>query len=212
MIKIFIGTSPGTDDLPAEKALEYSLLKHSSEPLEIHFMRNGDPSFMGDFNSSGWATPFTNLRWAIPAYCEYQGRAIYMDVDQLNLRDISELYNVNMQGKPFASRENRLCVMVFDNEKMQEILAPIDQIKSNAKYGTSIYWSILRQSYHFDPRWNCLDGENRPIEDIWHLHFTSMPTQPWKSAWGAAKGLIHKPHPRQDLVELWQSYLNEATA
>jgi hypothetical protein len=40
MLKIFIGTSPNQDDELAEKVLEYSLRKHSSEPLEIIFMRN----------------------------------------------------------------------------------------------------------------------------------------------------------------------------
>lgn len=208
-IKIFIGTSPGTDDYPAEVALEYSLRKHSSEELDIIFMRNTEDGFMGKFNDAGWATPFTNLRWAIPAACNFEGRAIYMDEDQLNLRDISELYHIDMQGKPFASRENRLCVMVFDNEKMRDILAPIEQIKSNSRYGTQIYWDILKKSHHFDPRWNCLDGENRPIEDIWHLHFTSMPTQPWKPAWGKAKGLVQRDHPRKDLVALWEQYRDE---
>lgn len=63
-IRIFIGTSPGTDDYPAEVALEYSLRKHASEELEIIFMRNREDGFMGKFQDSGWATPFTNLRWA----------------------------------------------------------------------------------------------------------------------------------------------------
>jgi hypothetical protein len=208
-IKIFIGTSPDKDDYEAEVALEYSLRKHASEELEIIFMRNREDGFVGKLDNTGWATPFTNLRWVIPEYCNFEGRAIYMDVDKLNLRDIVELYNVDMQGKPFASRENRLCVMVFDNEKMKSLLAPIEQIKRTPGYGTSIYWDILKKSFHFDPRWNCLDGENRPIEDIWHLHFTSMPTQPWAPAWGKVKGLVHRAHPRKDLVALWETYRDE---
>src|SRR6056300_1000162 len=117
MIRIFIGTSPNGEDDVAEKTLKYSLEKHSSEPLEITFMRNRKDGFMGEFDNRGWATPFTNLRWAIPEACNFEGRAIYMDVDQLNLRDISELFHIDMKGKPFASRDNRLCVMVFDCEK-----------------------------------------------------------------------------------------------
>ena len=208
MIKIFIGTSQNGEDAVAEKTLEYSLRKHSSEPLEIIFMRNND-SYMGTFDSGGWATPFTNLRWTIPEYCGFTGRAIYMDVDQLNLKDISELYHIDLQGKPFASREDRLCVMVIDCEAMQPLLKPVSSIKRISNYGSSIYWDIVKQSLHFDPRWNCLDGEKRPISDIWHLHFTSMPTQPWKPAWfrGATR-----PHWRQDLVDLWDRYRIEAYA
>lgn len=207
MIRVFVGTSEGNDDIEAEKTLKYSLEKHCSEPIEVLFMRNTEDGFMGKFNSTGWATPFTNLRWAIPEYCNFEGKAIYMDVDQLNLRDISELYNIDLENKPFASRDNRLCVMVMDCEKMQKELSPVSYIKENGNYGRQIYWNILEKGKHFDPRWNCLDGENRPISDIWHLHFTSMPTQPWKPSWCKSP---HRPHPRQDLVSLWEQYRDEA--
>lgn len=208
MIKIFVGTSANGEDAVAEKTLEYSLKKHSTEELEVIFMRNND-SYMGRFDSSTWATPFTNLRWTIPEYCEFAGRAIYMDVDQLNLKDISELYHIDLQGKPFASRADRLCVMVIDCEAMQPLLQPISVIKRTPSYGNSIYWNIVKKSHHFDPRWNCLDGEDRPINDIWHLHFTSMPTQPWKPSWFRG---IPTPHWRQDLVDLWEIYKIEAYA
>jgi hypothetical protein len=132
-----------------------------------------------------------------------------MDVDQLNLRDISELYHIDLQGKPFASRTDRLCVMVIDCAAMQHLLKPVSEIKSITNYGSSIYWDIVKKSTHFDPRWNCLDGEGRPIEDIWHLHFTSMPTQPWKPAWFRG---TPQAHPRADLVELWNQYREEAYA
>lgn len=208
MIKIFVGTSANGEDAVAEKTLEYSLRKHSSEPVEVIFMRNND-SYMGYFNSSTWATPFTNLRWTIPEYCGFSGRAIYMDVDQLNLKDISELYHIDLNGKPFASREDRLCVMVIDCAAMQPLLQPVSVIKNTPTYGNNIYWEIVKKSHHFDTRWNCLDGEDRPISDIWHLHFTSMPTQPWKPAWFRG---IPKPHWRQDLVDLWNQYRIEAYA
>lgn len=209
MIKIFVGTSKNGEDTVAEKTLEYSLRKHCQEDLEINFMRNTENGIFGKFDDRKWATPFTNLRWAIPEYCNFEGRAIYMDVDQLNLRDISELYNTDMGDRPFASRNNRLCVMVLDCEKMKNHLKPISQIKKDSAYGTNIYWNILKQGFDIDPRWNCLDGENRAIPDIWHLHFTGMPTQPWKPSW--FKG-IHKEHPRQDLVALWKSFAKEAGA
>jgi hypothetical protein len=212
MVRVFVGTSEGTDDLPAEKALKYSLEKHCSEDIEVIFMRNLEDGFMGRFDCTGWATPFTNLRWAIPEYCNFEGRAIYMDVDQLNLKDISELYHIDLEGKPFASRDNRLCVMVFDNAKMKEFLAPVEKIKKVSNYGNSIYWDIVKKSKHFDPRWNCLDGEGRKINDIWHLHFTRMASQPWKPAWACTppRRKRFEPHARPDLVKLWEQYRDEA--
>ena len=207
MIRVFIGTSANGEDEVAEKTLKYSLEKHSSEPLDITFMRNREDGFLGKFNSSGWATPFTNLRWTIPEYCNFEGRAIYMDVDQLNLRDISILYNMDLQGAAIGSRSNRLCVMVIDCFKLGKLMCPVETIKMNPRYGKQIYSSMLQISHKFDPRWNCLDGEGRDIEDIWHLHFTKMPTQPWKPAW--YKG-VHKEHARPDLVDLWEQYRDEA--
>jgi len=209
MLRIFIGTSSNGEDDVAEKTLEYSLRKHSSEELDIVYMRNRSDGFMGKFNSKGWATPFTNLRWAIPEYCNFSGRAMYMDVDMLNLKDISILYNMDLKGKPFASRANRLCVMVMDCEKMKEILVPVSHIKTTPNYGSQIYWGALKLAEPFDPRWNCLDGEKYDIMDIWHLHFTKMPTQPWKPAW--FKGTT-RPHSRPELVGLWKSYRNLALA
>lgn len=208
MIRIFVGTSANGEDAVAEKTLEYSLRKHCSENLEVIFMRNNG-SYMGYFNAAAWATPFTNFRWTIPEYCNFTGRAIYMDVDQLNLKDISELYNIDLEGKPFASRADRLCVMVMDCEAMKNLIAPVEQIRSHQNYNNSIYWNIVKLGKHFDTRWNCLDGEDRPISDIWHLHFTSMPTQPWKPAWFRGHT---RPHWRPDLVALWEQYRNEANA
>ena len=208
MIKIFVGTSPNGEDTVAEKTLEYSLKKHCSEDIQVIFMRNNG-SYMGYFNSSQWATPFTNFRWTIPEYCGFSGRAIYMDVDQLNLRDISELYHIDLEGKPFASRADRLCVMVIDCAAMKNLIAPVEQIRAHPNYNNSIYWDIVKLGKHFDNRWNYLDGEDRPISDIWHLHFTSMPTQPWKPAWFRGQT---QPHWRPDLVELWEQYRDEAYA
>ena len=97
MIKIFIGTSEGTDDKKAEQVLEYSLRKNCSEDIDLIFMRNTPNSFFGNFNTETWWTPFSYLRWAIPEYCNFQGRALYMDVDQVNFRDISELFYMDLQ-------------------------------------------------------------------------------------------------------------------
>lgn len=210
MIRIFIGTStPGFGDEPAEAALKYSLEKHSSEPIDITFMRNEENGFAGKFDNRHWVTPFSGLRWAIPEVCNFQGRAIYMDVDQLNLRDISILYNMDLKGKAFACRPDRLCVMVMDCEKLKPMLIPISSQKTRSSYPNEIYQNMLRQATYYDNRWNCLDGEGRPIEDIWHLHFTRMNTQPWKPKWFKGN---HQPHERKDLVQLWERYRDEALA
>lgn len=209
MVKIFIGTSANGEDEIAEKTLVYSLEKHSSEPLEIIFMRNKEDGFMGKFSAGKWATPFSDLRWAIPEYCDFKGRALYMDVDQLNLKDISLLYNIDLKGKAIACRPQRCCVMVMDCEKLKSFILPVSKIKEMPSYTYKAFGNLTakKERTDIDARWNCMDGEGRAIDDIWHLHFTNMATQPWHPSW------IKRPaknHLRIDLVNLWTKYSEEA--
>lgn len=220
-IKIFIGTSPGTDDKKAEKVLEYSLRKNSSKPLDIIYMRNNsDPSnFFGGFDSSPWWTPFSYLRWAIPEYCDFKGKAIYMDVDQVNFRDIVEFFNMDMQGKAVAVREKdfRSCVMLMDCEKLKSLVPSVSELKVHPpETQADLVSKVIQNSTTYDRRWNCLDGEGLHAYDIWHLHFTEMTTQPWAPNWAFStwekKGKVFKPekHSRHDLVYIWNTLLKEA--
>ena len=220
MIKIFVGTSPGKDDEKAEKVLEYTLRKNCPYPLEIIYMRNDDDpdNFFGGFDTTPWWTPFSYLRWAIPEYCNFKGRAVYMDVDQVNFRDISELWCMDLKGKAAAIRPGgRTCVMVMDCAKMRQVVPNVGAIKANPELihnGSSKL--ILDNCVYYDERWNCLDGEDRRASDIWHLHFTDMATQPWKPHWPhdtwAKKGHKYeaREHPRADLLYIWNHLLEEA--
>ena len=213
-VRVFVATSPDGDDLVAERTLEYSLKKNCSEDVEVIFMRNKDPetNFFGGFDDSAWATTFTNLRWAIPEYCEFKGRAIYMDVDMLNFRDISELFHADMKGAPFLARSKegwRTCVMLMDCEQMKDYLPSISELRKDSSFNNRMSGHLMKFSEELDYRWNCLDGEGLPPQEIWHLHWTHMPTQPWHPAWAeethAKQGIkfVSRDHPRADLVALW---------
>ena len=90
----------------------------------------------------------------------------------------------------------------IDREKLKDILPSLDRLKSGAKV-------TLRpeQIGYLDPRWNNLDGEKLPIENIWHLHFTYMNSQPWEPSWNKN---IKTKHWRPDLVEYWKHVYNES--
>lgn len=220
MVKIFIGTSPGNDDKDAETVLEYTLRKNCSEPLEIIFMRNNsDPeNFFSGFNDREWKTPFSYLRLAIPEYCNFSGRAIYMDVDQVNFKDISLLFNMDLQGKSVALREGDLvsCVMVMDCEKLKERIPPVKELKSkSADELKSIVNSLSSDCVTYDKRWNSWDGWMERSANIWHLHFTELETQPWAPSWAEERWWKNnkfetKNHPRGDLVYIWKYLLEEA--
>lgn len=218
MIKMFIGTSANGEDTDAEMVYEYSLRKNCSEELDITWMRQtrNTTSPWGGWSTSMWSTPFSGFRWAIPEVCGFKGRAIYTDVDMINFRDINDMFTIDMEGKPLAARRGRrfggheFCVMLFDNAKMEQYLTCIDRMKSIPEtHHRMIKYFSGNESlvYPLDPRWNCLDGEGLPISDIWHLHFTTMATQPWQPAWFTGQTA---PHPRQDLVNCWYDLREEA--
>jgi lipopolysaccharide biosynthesis glycosyltransferase len=216
-IRIFIGTSANGEDAEAEMVYEYTIRKNASAPVEITWMKQTreDESPWGGWQTQNWSTPFSGFRWAIPEVCGFKGRAIYTDCDMINLKDMQELINVDMQGKPIAARRgsrfggHEFCVMVFDCKEFQNHSMPIARMKtiaeSHHRMINKFSGSDLVQD--LDPRWNCLDGEDYELDNIWQLHYTNMATQPWQPAWYT--GEIAE-HVRQDVVNAWYHYREEA--
>ena len=222
-IRIFIGTSPNGEDAEAEMVLEYSLRKHSSRPLDITWMRQSRDTRSiwhcgrGGWRTDKWATPFTGFRWAIPEACNFQGKAIYMDVDMINLFDINELYSLTFaENKAIMARSGlkskyRLCVMLMDCEKLKDILPPVKK-QQRLKHGhREISNTLLKLDciQTLDSRWNCLDGADLAIDEIWHLHYTKMASQPWQPAWYLGEA---EAHARPEIADLWFQYKEEAIA
>lgn len=217
-IRIFVGTSSNNEDAEAEMVLEYTLRKNTKVPLDITWMRqtHDENSIWGGWETRRWSTPFSGFRWAIPEACGFTGRAIYMDVDQLNLRDISDLFCIDLEGRPMAARRgarfggHEFCVILMDCEKLGDMLQPAERMKRNADAHHRYIGMFSGSDYvlDLDPRWNCHDGDGREIADIWHLHYTDMATQPWKPAWYTG---VPCEHPRADLVKLWHDTRAEAS-
>ena len=218
MVKIFIGTSSNGEDRDIEMVLEHTLRKNTDVELEITWMRqtNDKDSFWGDWKTAQWSTPFSGYRWAIPEACNFEGQAIYMDTDMINFKDINILHSINMGGKPFAARRgyrfggHEFCVMIFDCVKSQKVLPPVVWQKCNANSHQSAIFTFSGNQQHvhdMDPRWNCLDGEQFPVEDIWHLHYTKMNSQPWRPSWFTGK---LEEHARPDINDVYFEMLDEA--
>ena len=97
-LKIFIGTSEW-EDRWIERILVYTLYQNTDRKLDITFLR---PSMFEDWNITSWGTPFTCFRYAIPEMCDFKGRAIYMDCDQMNFRDIGYLWDLDLDDCAFG--------------------------------------------------------------------------------------------------------------
>jgi hypothetical protein len=236
-IRIFIGCPANGEDAEAQALLEYTLRKHHPEnDLELNWMMlSHDPASpwysgkKGGWNTQDWATPFSVFRWALPHVCNYEGRAIYMDVDQIVMADIGQLWNQSIpSGKALLwKNEKHSCVMLMDCAAMKGVLPPFEHMRR--KHGG---YSVYRDNHarpraaQFTNNWNCLDGEAYATltdPDIKIIHFTKVETQPhlrWALPRLAAKGQKHwnqwtlraqqpQPHRRADvqpLVDtLWQN-------
>lgn len=189
-IRIFVGCSANGEDAEAQGMLEYTLRKYASLPLEITWMKltrdpnsvwYSDPPNKG-WNMRGWATPFSAFRWSIPHACGYEGRAIYMDVDQVARADIADLWGQNIpDGKALLSKnEKTFCVMVMDCERMKTVLPDFEALKKELVYRKARE-AAGKASARFEGNWNCLDGENYKTlmdSDIKVIHFTKVETQP----------------------------------
>ena len=125
-LKIFIGSSSNHEDSPIECIYEYTLRKNSKKDLDIIWMRQSydKDSYWFNWDTSEWFTPFSGFRWGIAEACQFKGKALYTDVDMKNFRDISHLFNYNLDGKPFG--------MVWDSQQ--------DNGKKGAKLGVPRGW------------------------------------------------------------------------
>lgn len=210
LIRIFVGTPANNEDLECQAVLDYSLRKHATRPLDITWMMlskdpksfwHSDPKTREGWNTRTWATPFSALRWGIPAACDYKGLAIYMDSDMIAMDDIAKLHDqVIPEGKALLAKGGATvisCVMLMDCERMQKVLPSIKQLKGEVGAYRNARGSIAHASADYNGNWNCRDGEGyKDIfdPDIKVHHYTSIPSQPNHKHARARLAKENKPH------------------
>ena len=202
MIRVFVGTDP--QQHVAEKALAASIGANTAAPVHITWMRQGYPGWDWGGRDAGWATPFSMFRWFVPEACEYQGRAIYLDVDMLALGDLQELWDWPIpEGRcgVYAGRSHtKADVIVWDCGKAPRW--------SRDAYGGR--HAVVRdlggaelKGCRLPPQWDHVD-ELR--EDTKVLHFSKMSAQPWKPY--PDRFPYDKPHPDPAAERLFWDYAN----
>ena len=238
VIKVFVGCDPNNCDLEQMMVLDYSIHKHASLPVEIVWMQlSRDPSSYWysnpekneGWNTAKWATPFSGFRWAIPDYCDFTGKAIYMDADVVVLSDLAELWSHPIEGQCIvAAKTNadmtRLCTCLWDCSSAKNVVLPIDQLKGDMNAHKVMMNMIEKNAQLVEPyqdSYNCVDGEALAIEDIKILHYSDMGTQfshKYAIQRVEQEGFSHwfdgdiMPHPRLELAQLFDSYYDEALA
>ncbi|MBP2281075.1 hypothetical protein H4W00_001888 [Psychrobacter sp. PL19] len=246
IIKVFVGCDPNNCDLEQMMVLDYSIHKNTSLPVEIVWMQlsrdpksywYSNPEKGEGWNTTKWATPFSGFRWAIPEYCDYSGKAIYMDSDVVILGDLAELWHHPIDGQSIVAAKTNAdmtrlctctctctCTCIWDCDNAKSTILPVEQLRQYPDSHQKMMDLLQENPQLVEPyqdSYNCIDGEELAIEDIKILHYSDMGTQ-FSHKYSIAR--LHEEesehwfdgkimaHPRQELIELFDSYYNEALA
>lgn len=173
-VRIFLGSE--RRQFRAERVFIWSIEKHRdpSRIYEIHLLKG-----LKGYVSGFWITGFTNYRFAIPHFCDYRGRAIYNDVDQVWLTDPAELFDRDMGNAGFLSiNDHDTSVMLIDCRRMsgvwnRDAVVKTTRKRIEARARAAGLWGEM------EGRYNARDKEYVPGESAC-VHFTTLHTQPWR--------------------------------
>jgi hypothetical protein len=205
-LKVFVGVQDR--ELIAARVLEFTISEHASAPVQVIHLPAVQRSPKDPKKRQ--RTAFSFSRFLIPELMGYQGRALYLDSDMQVFDDITDLWDVPFDGakvlctnqtyippqwlnNPQFHPGRQLSVMMLDCERL---FWKIDEIVDALDADTLTYeelmfkLSIVPESEIVDglpPAWNHLEhfveGETKLI------HYTAIPTQPWKSEDNPNRGL-----------------------
>ncbi|MBD1823570.1 hypothetical protein H6F51_13865 [Cyanobacteria bacterium FACHB-DQ100] len=231
-IRIFIGSSP--KNTIEESVFRYTLLKQTQHPIEIYAIDGTSGSAKnlttgevkrlpaGVSDRIQGATAFSLARWAIPEWCNYQGRAIYCDSDQIALQDMTELWNYGLGDSSLAAVpvKQAKCyqhyiadsmgvflhteetfylasVMLMDCEKIQWNLSElVELLDRNAFSLPNLMYLGEQFRQHFNLSVSALPSEWNHLDyadrESKIVHFTDLTSQPWR--------FHHNP-----IAEVWET-------
>jgi Glycosyl transferase family 8 len=216
-LRIFLGTDES--QIVAHRVLEYSIRKSASIPVEVTAMLNL-PHRIAKDPANRPRTTFSFYRFMIPKLCGYRGRALYLDADMLVFGDVAELADMPFgphkvlctappatpawkphEGAYLGSRS--VAVMLLDCERLRW---DVDEIIADLDGGRYTYQELMSDvcivppgeiADTIPPEWNDLEHYEPGRTKL--LHYTVVPTQPWRSD-------------ENPLGDLWTSWYEEAVA
>lgn len=180
-MKVFIGTSQPFDIV--RHVIENSIRENTAVDVDINFI---SPELL-NVRPSG-CTGFTNLRYAVPQLCDYQGYAIYLDIDMIVLGDLSELYAYRLRDRWVRMHDGSSEVSVIDCAAHRH-LPRLNELHNFNKWQLH---GMVRAANNIPPEWNVKDTVQ---DDMKLLHFTDLKCQPW----------FYK-HPCAEAVAIYEQY------
>ena len=216
-MRVYVGLDES--QIVAARVLEHSIRKHASRPVRVIPMLDVPTPEPRDRENRG-RTGFSFSRFHIPKLAGYRGRAMYMDADMHVFGDLAELWEIPFgDRKVLVTRQDeppeqwkdadwfkpgrQMSVMLLDCERLDWDVAEIVRGLDEKRY---TYPELMFDLCVVDdaeigddvpPEWNHL--EHHEPGTTKNLHYTVVPTQPWK-----ADG---NPY-----TELWEAEFQEARA
>lgn len=218
-IRVFVGTEIKTQ--VAFRVLAHSIRRRTKHPVEITPML-GHPRW--EYSTEGFkqGTGFSLRRWLIPEACDWQGRAIYLDADQIVLGDIADLWQMPLSHPHKGDKEPAVwctyqpdkfrkepwpqsSVMLIDcgaasrggfGWRRETMLKHLRKHPTREAYADFMHGTWMSpQPVKIPTAWNHLNVYKAGETKL--LHYTKEPEQPW-----------YKPdHP---LASLWHEELDSA--
>jgi hypothetical protein len=198
-LRIFVGLDES--QIVAARVLEYSIRKHASRPVRFHPMLDIPTPVPKDPVNRG-RTGFSFARFHIPRLTGYKGRALYLDADMQVFGDIAALWDIPFgDQKVLCTRQDepppewrdmpgfkpgrQLSVMMLDCSRLdwdvEEIVGGLDE--GRYSYEQLMYdLAVVAPDEIADrlpPEWNHLEHYEPGETKL--LHYTVVPTQPWKN-------------------------------
>lgn len=231
-IRLFVGADGTNCDLESQMAYEYSLKKHTTADVEITWMQQAAKGPYSGWKCGSGRTPFSHFRWSPPAMCNYEGKAIYTDVDWLWMADVADLWNQPVPGvflaKVGKKGLSKTCCMLFDCAHAKGHVPTLDALKKMVDpQGTLMQYFRERPELisAYEGDWNAIDLKGYDdISDprIKACHYSRIEHQPQLLKYTLPRlkkeGRAHwytgpvGPHPRADLQALFDALYAEALA
>ena len=216
-MRVFCGLDES--QIIASRVLEYSIRKHASRPVRFYPMIDVETPVPKDPQNRG-RTGFSFSRFHIPRLAGNRGRGLYVDADMQVFGDLAELWDLPFDGaKVMCTRQDQppaewkdsswfkpgrqMSVMLLDCERLDwdvdEIIRGLDE--GAYSYGQLMFELCIVQPDEINdaipPTWNHLEHYEPGETKL--LHYTVVPTQPWKND-------------KSPLRTLWEPVYKEAYA
>ena len=185
-IDIYVGCRPSHALVVA--VLEWSIRRHTRRPVRVHRLHERVPAF--DLPRAAGAAPgtaFSFQRFCVPEVAAYQGRALYLDCDQIVFKDIGTLFDYPMRDAPVLPThtdrpegrrgDKRSSVMLLDCARVDwDVRALIADLDAGRRRYRDLF-ALPEYRRTLPARWNALDRYWPGWTAL--VHYTAKRRQPW---------------------------------